>query len=307
MSTNPQNLYRTSDSRSQSSESSLKDDAWPRGKKVGSAGQNKALNIGEDDTGKAFEYIYTGFNDILDQVDKLQVSIDVLMAKLDKVRRNCTMADMERVQRRLISQLYRRLIYIQIHIEKTGFMSINKQSAKNRLISTRNLENSPNLVNTNTKIINLTNNQPKTHFNASVSNNNVENKLMLSPSFKTPIKPKPDNNPCSLYDATTGISNISPLLVDNQPVTKTPSSKSLKPEKSDFHAVSPKNRKINYFDTILGLLRLKFIDRDQSTRLKRLVIRKNEKILKALKKYEANRDLQVLVDSIGPDIDEWSV
>ena len=57
--------------------------------------------------------------------------------------------------------------------------------------------------------------------------------------------------------------------------------------------------KTNFFDVIADLARLNFVDREQVRVLKRLVVRREARVLAPLQRYRDNGDLQVLIGSIG--------
>jgi len=60
----------------------------------------------------------------------------------------------------------------------------------------------------------------------------------------------------------------------------------------------------NRFDTILQLLRMNFIDREQSVHLKKKVVCRDEVVTRALVAFEASRDLKVLIHELRHVLDE---
>ena len=74
-------------------------------------------------------------------------------------------------------------------------------------------------------------------------------------------------------------------------------------EEPNLDKSSPVDRKVNYFDIIVNLMKLNFIDREQVVILKKCVIRGDERVLKPLQVYNINRDLHVLIESISAIIE----
>lgn len=123
------------------------------------------------------------------------------------------------------------------------------------------------------------------------------------PSYSAVKKRKTCFSTKSTINQLSTSSPVVALPAMAKPVSPHAFSSDLLSEKAQKTQESTSSRKMNFFDIILSLNRMNFIDHEQVIILKKCVIRKDERVLKPLRNYEANKDLQVLIGSIGSIIE----
>jgi len=276
--------------RSQSSKSSLSDLNWSECNTANR--QSVQQNCEQDSTALLEDY-----NGVFVLISGLKAAIDTLVAKVDRVVG--TQCKGDTVHGRLFDMLSEKIKDLNKSVKKTRIARIAGSSSANRrpsvsVFSPREPKSSRTIATavktsmTSLRII---------HRESDTQQANADLGFSAVKKRKTCLSAKSDTNQLSVSSPVVAL----PALT--KPVSQAAFSSELLSAKCCKTQESTSDRKMNFFDIILNLNRMNFIDHEQVIILKKCVIRKDERVLKPLRSYEANKDLQVLIGSIGTIIE----
>ena len=275
--------------RSQSSKSSLSDLNWSE---CNTANKQSLNNCEQDATALLEDY-----NGVFVLIAGLKAAVDTLVAKVDRVVGEKCKGDT--VHGRLFDMLSEKIKDLGTSVKKmrivrqTGPGSTQRRPSASVFSprepkSARTIATNVKTSMTSLRIINRESNA--TPADAELGFSAVK-KRKTCLSTKSDIKQFCTSSPAVTLPALT------------KPVSSHAFSSDLLSERAYKTQESTSDRKMNFFDIILNLNRMNFIDHEQVIILKKCVIRKDERVLKPLRSYEANKDLQVLIGSIGSIIE----
>lgn len=291
------NLTVDNCSRSQSSRSSISDLNWSESNTV-----QKNEQLGSEDESTA---LLDDYNGVFVLMNELKSAVDALVQKVNRVVGPNRAGDT--VHGRLFDMLSAKISDLSKVVKKTRATGIAGSSADRRrpsvsVFSPYDLKSGRTIVtNAKTSITSLR----IIHRKSEVESENSERGSSVVIKRKNCTLAKSDPKPITLIAPVVTPNQSTNQLTSQptkQPITHTVSAELLS-SKSCKTNENPSERKSNLFDIILSLNRMNFIDHDQVVILKKCVIRKDERVLKALRSYEGNKDLQVLVCSIGSIIE----
>ena len=246
------------------------------------------------------------YKSIFQQIENLKTSVERVATKADLLIGSESNSQLDIVHKQCLSALSRKLSNMQQTVSKARFRRKHGQSGVRRPKSATDVKNT------------LSSSAREEEITSSLKVNVLSRggahepgpkeddpEAVKSTVYKTPNKPKLNIHSRSLRNVVT---TTPPLGLSSRSDAKLPELTSFstggKATRLGKKRSSARNKRMNYFDFILSLLRINFIDQEQSARLKKYVIRREEAVLVAFEKYDRDKDLQVLIKSIGPFIDD---
>lgn len=284
--------------RSQSSRSSLSDLAWSGSSAMDRPDSARGL-LGRDSLNTP-SALLEDYDRVFTQMNELREAVDELIGKVERVFETGTAGAQDSVHGRLFMMLREKISDLGRQVEKSGLcesgalrqrreLSVSTFKAKARETST----SKPNPA--------LERPVNKSTASVRITKRNTGISPAINTEFTTPEKRKARFSVRSECNATNNAPTTSSLNVAKpRPAETLVSAIDLRLESATVtEDNSQSDKKLNYFDTIAGLMKLNFIDHEQVVTLKKYVIKRDQRVLKPLRVYEANRDLQVLISNIG--------
>lgn len=288
--------------RTQSSRSSYSDMAWSDSSAADCLNSPKILIA--QDTLESPSALLEDYNAVFTQISALKTAVTDLIKKVSDVTHCNSKNAQDSVHNRLFCMLSEKISDLSKTVDVSGFCDFVPSIKQKRNLSLSHFK-------AKGVEISETTSNPATEFrcNKAKATVNILNRVSDTHSrgyteFMTPKKRKTRFSVKSECNYTINVStNVSVPITKIKPSDSVVSAVELRLGGDTLTEDSKSEKKLNYFDTISNLMKMNFVDHDQVVILKKCVIKKDERILRPLREYENNKDLQVLISRIGAIIE----